>query len=91
MKRIIRVNARTGEIAEQTATPEERRIGGRHFIAYILNKEVPNLSHWDGITNLYMGLLRIPGEHHQGSYPSGKARLPAEQGEQYGRLPASGL
>ena len=41
MKRIIRVNARTGEIAEQTATPEERRIGGRHFIAYILNKEVP--------------------------------------------------
>lgn len=41
MKRTIRVNARTGEITEQTATPEERRIGGRHFIAHILNSEVP--------------------------------------------------
>lgn len=41
MKRIIRVNARTGNITEQVATPEELRIGGRHFIAHILNKEVP--------------------------------------------------
>ncbi|MDF2839826.1 MAG: Aldehyde ferredoxin oxidoreductase [Clostridia bacterium] len=41
MKRIIRVNARTGKITEQTATPEEQRIGGRHFIAHILNTEVP--------------------------------------------------
>lgn len=41
MKRIIRVNTRTGNITEQEATSEERRIGGRHFIAHILNKEVP--------------------------------------------------
>lgn len=41
MKRIIRVNARTGKIIEQEATPEERRICGRHFIAHILNTEVP--------------------------------------------------
>src|SRR5690554_1816535 len=41
MKRIIRVNARTGKITEQVATPEERRIGGRHFIAHTLNTEVP--------------------------------------------------
>lgn len=41
MKRIIRVNARTGNIIEQEATPEEMRIGGRHFIAHILNNEVP--------------------------------------------------
>jgi len=41
MKRIIRVNTRTGNITEQEATSEERRIGGRHFIAHILDKEVP--------------------------------------------------
>jgi aldehyde:ferredoxin oxidoreductase len=41
MKRIIRVNARTGRITEQIATPEEQRIGGRHYIAHILNTEVP--------------------------------------------------
>lgn len=41
MDRIIRVNARTGEINERRATPEELRIGGRHFIAHILTEEVP--------------------------------------------------
>lgn len=41
MKRIIRVNARNGNITEQEATPELRRIGGRHFIAHVLNTEVP--------------------------------------------------
>ncbi|HZK56402.1 MAG TPA: aldehyde ferredoxin oxidoreductase C-terminal domain-containing protein [Desulfosporosinus sp.] len=41
MDRIIRVNSRTGEIKEQIATPEELRIGGRHYIAHILTNEVP--------------------------------------------------
>lgn len=41
MKRIIRVNARTGKITEQIASQAEQRIGGRHFIAHILNTEVP--------------------------------------------------
>ena len=41
MKRIIRVNTRTGMITEQTATTEEQRIAGRHYIAHILNTEVP--------------------------------------------------
>jgi len=40
MKRIIRVNTRTGQITEQVATAEEQRIGGRHYIAYTLNNEV---------------------------------------------------
>lgn len=40
MKRIIRVNTRTGQITEQIASPEEQRIGGRHLIAHILNNEV---------------------------------------------------
>jgi aldehyde:ferredoxin oxidoreductase len=41
MDRIIRVNARTGEITEQKANDEELRAGGRHFIDYVLTKEVP--------------------------------------------------
>ena len=41
MRRIIRVNARTGNITEHLATQEELRIGGRHFIAHTLNNEVP--------------------------------------------------
>ena len=41
MKRIIRVNARSAEVTEQVATEEERRIGGRHYIAHVLSKEVP--------------------------------------------------
>jgi aldehyde:ferredoxin oxidoreductase len=41
MKRIIRVNARTGEIAEHEASAAEQRVGGRHYIAYLLNHEVP--------------------------------------------------
>jgi len=41
LDRIIRVNVNTGEITEQTATDEEKRIGGRHFIAHVLTNEVP--------------------------------------------------
>jgi len=41
MDRIIRVNTRTCEITEYKASEEELRIGGRHYIAHILNKEVP--------------------------------------------------
>ncbi len=41
MNRIIRVNTRTCEITEYNASEEELRIGGRHFIAHVLNKEVP--------------------------------------------------
>lgn len=41
LKRIIRVNTRTGNITEQTATDDELRIGGRHYIAHVLTNEVP--------------------------------------------------
>ncbi|MCF6096314.1 hypothetical protein L1766_04740 [Thermovorax subterraneus] len=41
MKRIIRVNTRTGEITEKAPTEQELRWGGRHFIAKTLLNEVP--------------------------------------------------
>ena len=41
LRRIIRVNTRTGAVTEQKATDAELRIGGRHYIAYILANEVP--------------------------------------------------
>lgn len=41
MKRIIRVNTRTGEIREFMATPEERKYAGRYYIAKVLLDEVP--------------------------------------------------
>ncbi len=41
MNRIVRVNARTGEITKQEATPEEARWGGRYLISKILLREVP--------------------------------------------------
>jgi len=41
MRRIIRVNTRTGEIREFEATPEERRYAGRYYIAKVLVDEVP--------------------------------------------------
>lgn len=40
MNTIIRVNVRTGEIKTEQASKELQRIGGRHFIAHILNTEV---------------------------------------------------
>lgn len=64
MKRIIRVNARTGDIIEQQATQELRRIGGRHFIAHILNEEVPPACEALGRHNkfiLSMGLFSDTG------------------------------
>lgn len=64
MKRIIRVNARTGNITEQQATQELRRIGGRHFIAHILNTEVPPACEALGRHNkfiLSMGLFSDTG------------------------------
>ena len=41
LRRIIRVNARTGDVVEREATDEETRIGGRHYIAHTLSSEVP--------------------------------------------------
>jgi aldehyde:ferredoxin oxidoreductase len=41
LRRIIRVNTRTGTVTEQKATDDELRIGGRHYIAHILSNEVP--------------------------------------------------
>ena len=41
LKRIIRVNTRTGVITEQQASNMELRIGGRHYIAHILTNEIP--------------------------------------------------
>jgi aldehyde:ferredoxin oxidoreductase len=41
MKRIIRVNTRTGEIREETPSEQQRKWGGRHFIAKTLLTEVP--------------------------------------------------
>ena len=41
LKRIIRVNTRTGNVIEQQATDAELRIGGRHYIARILTDEIP--------------------------------------------------
>lgn len=40
MERILRVNARTGEITERKASDDELRIGGRHYIAHVLTNEV---------------------------------------------------
>jgi len=40
MRKIIRVNSRTGNITIQNASDDLRRICGRHFIAHILNEEV---------------------------------------------------
>ncbi|OQB24195.1 MAG: putative oxidoreductase YdhV [Firmicutes bacterium ADurb.Bin182] len=40
MRRIIRVDTRKGILTEERANDELRRIGGRHFIAHILNTEV---------------------------------------------------
>lgn len=40
MRTIIRVNARTNKVTSEIASEELRRICGRHFIAYILNREV---------------------------------------------------
>ncbi|MCL1940463.1 MAG: aldehyde ferredoxin oxidoreductase [Synergistaceae bacterium] len=41
LKRLIRVNTRTGTITEQEANDSELRIGGRHYIAHLLTNEVP--------------------------------------------------
>ena len=41
LKRIIRVNTRTGNVTEQQATDAELRIGGRHYIAHVLINEIP--------------------------------------------------
>ena len=40
MNKIIRVNVRTGNVDVEEASRELQRIGGRHFIAYVLNNEV---------------------------------------------------
>lgn len=40
MRRIIRVDVRTGRIREEQASEELRRVCGRQFIAHILNQEV---------------------------------------------------
>jgi aldehyde:ferredoxin oxidoreductase len=40
MRRILRINSRSGEITNQDATEEQMRICGRHFIAHVLNQEV---------------------------------------------------
>lgn len=40
MNEIIRVNVRTGDVKTEEASEALQRIGGRHFIAHILNNEV---------------------------------------------------
>ena len=64
MKRIIRVNTRTGEVTEQQATDAELRIGGRHYIAYILTNEIPPICEPLGRHNkliISMGLFADTG------------------------------
>ncbi len=40
MNKIVRVNSHTGEIKIQNVSEDEKRIGGRFFIAHILSREV---------------------------------------------------